>query len=152
MEPRSIVEAGRRFYGSWSATLEAAGIDPSVALIRPRRVKAGSKASPIAGGGSKPSPKPIWNAGTVVAAIRERHDLQKPLNAKAMIREDNPLYRAGRVYFKSWRDALSAAGLCPDQYRLVPRRTPKCARPPRKACRKPDLPCDTIQPRDTGIL
>ena len=33
MEPRSIVEAGRRFFGSWSATLEAAGLDPAVATV-----------------------------------------------------------------------------------------------------------------------
>ena len=39
MEPRSIVEAGRRFFGSWSATLEAAGLDPAVATVRPSPTK-----------------------------------------------------------------------------------------------------------------
>ena len=48
MEPRSIVEAGRRFYGSWPATLEAAGLDPSVALIRPRQAKPDTEATSIA--------------------------------------------------------------------------------------------------------
>ena len=39
MEPRSIVEAGRRFFGSWSATLEAAGLDPAVAAVSAESLK-----------------------------------------------------------------------------------------------------------------
>ncbi|MGD0094586.1 MAG: hypothetical protein ABSE73_32145 [Planctomycetota bacterium] len=33
--PRSLVEAGRRFFGSWAAAVEAAGLDPKAAAFAP---------------------------------------------------------------------------------------------------------------------
>ena len=60
MEPRSIVEAGRRFFGSWSATLEAAGLDPAVVTVRPSPTKATATAPSITGARRVPPLKLSW--------------------------------------------------------------------------------------------
>lgn len=152
MEPRSIVDAGRRLFGSWPATLEAAGLDLATALIRPRPTKPCAAASFIADRVSEPPLKPSWNPDTVVAAIRARLHQQKPLNAKTMLQEENSLYRAGRRYFKSWRNALLAAGLCPDKHRRIPRRPSKLSGIPRNESREPGTACDSIDSRETAVL
>ena len=144
IEPRSIVEAGRRFFGSWSATLETAGLDPAAAAVRPSPTTA-ARARSITGARRAPPLKRSWTSETVVAAIRARLLQQKPLNAVALQREEMPLYCAARRHFKNWRGALLAAGLCPDEHRLIPRRTPKISvsglTPPNEG-RKPEMPCD----------
>ena len=154
MEPRSIVEAGRRFFGSWSATLEAAGLDPAVVTVRPSPTKATATAPSITGARRVPPLKLSWTPAKVVEAIRARLLQQKPLNAVALQREELPLYSAARRHFNSWRGALLAAGLCPDKHRLVPRRPPKRGvsglMPPDES-RKPELPCDPIDPLPTAV-
>ena len=147
MEPRSIVEAGRRFFGSWSATLDAAGLDPAVLGRRPNPSKASETASPATGALRESPPRRSWTPENVVAAIRARLLQQKPLNAVTLQREEMPLYCAARRHFNNWRGALLAAGLCPDRHRLVPRRPPKLGASgltPRNESRKPEIPCDLI--------
>jgi len=147
MEPRSIVEAGRRFFGSWSATLEAAGLDPAVVTVRPSPARACASAPSVNGARRAPPPRLSWTPEKIVAAIRARHLQQKPLNAVALKREETPLYCAARRHFKNWRSALLAAGLCPDKHRLIPRRPPKPSvdglTPPNES-RKPEMPCDLV--------
>jgi hypothetical protein len=153
MEPRSIVEAGRRLFGSWSATLEAAGLDPAVATVRPNPTKATAAAPSITGARRGPALKLSWTPAKVVEAIRARLLQQKPLNAVALQREEMPLYRAARRHFNSWRGALLAAGLCPDQHRLVPRHPPKrgvSGLIPPDESRKPEMQCDPIDPLPTA--
>jgi hypothetical protein len=153
MEPRSIVEAGRRFFGSWSATLEAAGLDPSVAKVRPSPTNAPATALSITGARRAPPLKLSWTPAKVVEAIRARLLQQKPLNAVALQREEMPLYSAARRHFNSWRGALLAAGLCPDQHRLLPRHPPKrgvSGLIPPDESRKPEMPCDPIDPLPTA--
>lgn len=152
MEPHSIVEAGRRFFGSWLATLEAAGLDSSTALIRPRCAKPSAEASCITDSVNEPSRKPFWNPDSVITAIRTRLHKQKPLHAKALMQEEKSLYRAGRRYFKSWRNALLAAGLCPDKHRVFPRHLPKPGSPQNNESRKLGMPCDLIEPCETAVL
>jgi hypothetical protein len=147
MEPRSVVEAGRKFFGSWSATLEAAGLDPSVATVRPSLANAPANSLSITGARRAPPLKLSWTPEKVVVAIRARLLQQKPLNAVALQREEMPLYCAARRHFNSWRGALLAAGLCPDKHRVVPRRPPRRGvsglTPPEEG-RKPETPCDPI--------
>ncbi|MBN9519277.1 hypothetical protein J0H58_12265 [bacterium] len=149
MEPRSIVEAGRRFFGSWSATLEAAGLDPAVYTVRPRSTRARAGTPSVTGTRRAPPPRLSWTPENVVAAIRARHLQQKPLYAVAVQREETPLYCAARRLFKNWRSALLAAGFCPEKHRLIPRRPPKPSvgglMPPTES-RKPEAPCDPIDP------
>jgi hypothetical protein len=152
MEPRSIVEAGRRFFGSWSATLEAAGLDPAVARRRPSLSKASATAPPATGTVREPPLRLSWTPEKVVAAIRARLLQQKPLTAVALQREEMPLYCAARRHFNNWRSALLAAGLCPDKHRLIPRRPPKLSASgltPRNESRKPEMPCDPTDPLPT---
>ncbi len=147
IEPRAIVEAGRRFFGSWSATLAA--LDPAVVTVRPSPTQASASAPSVAGTRRAPLPRLSWTPEKVVAAIRARHLQQKPLNAVALQREEMPLYSAARRHFNSWRGALLAAGLCPDKQRLVPRPPPKRGlsglMPPDES-RRPEMPCDPIDP------
>jgi hypothetical protein len=153
MEPRSVVEAGRRFFGSWSATLEAAGLDPSVATVRPSPTNAPVTAPSITGARRAQPLKLSWTPDKVVAAIRARLLQQKPLNAVAIQREEMRLYCAARRHFKDWRSALLAAGLCTDEHRLIPRRPPKLSvsglTSPDES-RKPEMPCDPIDPPPTA--
>ena len=153
MEPRSIVEAGRRFFGSWAATLEAAGLDPAVATVWPSPAKATATSPSIPRPRRAPLPRRSWTPEMIVAAIRARLLQQKPLNAVALQREEPPLYCAARRHFGNWRGALLAAGLCPDNYRLIPRRPPKPVAsglmPPNES-RKPEPPCDPVDPLPTA--
>ena len=86
MEPRSIVEAGRRLFGSWSATLEAAGLDPAVATIRQRSTTHSETAPRLFGAPRVPSRNLSWTPEKIVAAILARLLQQKPLNAVAIQR------------------------------------------------------------------
>ncbi len=153
MEPRSIVEAGRRFFGSWSATLEAAGLDPAVATVRPSPTKVTAPAPSITGARRAPLLKLSWTPEKVVAAIQTRLLQQKPLNAVALQREEMPLYCAARRHFKNWRSALLAAGLCPDNHQRVSRRPPNLGvsgLTPSIESRKPERRCDPIDPLPTA--
>jgi hypothetical protein len=153
MDPRSIVEAGRRFFGSWSATLEAAGLDPAVAGRRPSPSKASATAPPATGTVRELPLRLSWTPEKVVAAIQTRLLQQKPLNAVALQREEMPLYCAARRHFKNWRSALLAAGLCPDNYQRVSRRPPNLGvsgLTPSIESRKPEMPCDPIDPHPTA--
>jgi hypothetical protein len=153
MEPRSVVEAGRRFFGSWSAALEAAGLDPAAATVRRGHTEAGAMAPSVTGARRAPQLKLSWTPEKVVAAIRARLLQQKPLNAVSLQREELPLYCAARRHFRNWRGALLAAGLCPDKHRLIPRRPTKPGlsglTPPNES-RKPGPPCDPVDPLQTA--
>jgi hypothetical protein len=118
--PRSLVEAGRRFFGSWSAALEIAGLDPKAVALRtsahPTRVPARAQAAttkPMRRSGQS------WTREAVIAAIQTRLQQQKPLNASALSRDDASLYLAAKRRFSNWRNALIAAGLSPDDHRGV---------------------------------
>jgi hypothetical protein len=120
MQPRSLVEAGRRFFGSWSAALEVAGLDPKAVALRTNahatRVPARAQVT-----GTEPTHRPAqsWTREAVIAAIQTRLRQQKPLNASALSRDDAALYLAARRRFSNWRNALIAAGLCPNDHRGV---------------------------------
>lgn len=149
MEPRSVVEAGRRFFGSWAATLEAAGLDPAAATARTKTATAAETSPPIPRTRRAPQPRRSWAHETIVAAIRARLLQQKPLNAVALQREEPPLYCAARRHFGNWRGALLAAGLRPDDHRLIPRRPPTPVAggltPPNES-RMPEPPRDPVDP------
>jgi hypothetical protein len=153
MEPRSIVKAGRRFFGTWSAALEAAGLDPAVAAVRRDPTEAAAMASSLAGTRRAPQLRLSWTPEKVVAAIRARLLQQKPLTAVSLQREELPLYCAARRQFKNWRGALLAAGLCPDKPRLIRRCPPKLVAsdltPPNES-RRPGAPCDPVDPLPTA--
>jgi hypothetical protein len=130
MQPRSLVAAGQRFFGSWSAALEVAGLDPKATTFRttapPTRAPARTPAT-----GTEPTHRPAqsWTREAVIAAIQTRLRQQKPMNASALYRDDAALYLAARRCFSNWRNALIAAGLSPDDHRRVARSKGRLATP-----------------------
>lgn len=93
--PVRLYEAGRRFFGTWQAAVEAAGFDYEKATGNYR-----------------------WTPARVIAAIRKLADKGGPLHA-SHVRERHPqLFNAAVKRFpRSWAKAIRAAGLDPDQHR-----------------------------------
>lgn len=124
IEPRSLVEAGHKFFGSWRAAVTAAGLDPRITEMPPRRRKRtrpDRARQPADLAAARPLP---WSAESVVDAIHARVQERLPVNAWAVSRDHSALYRAGIRHLKTWDDALRAAGLNPDEHR---RRRPLAA-------------------------
>lgn len=107
VQPPSLAAAAKRFFGSWRAALDAAGIQPPV---RPQ------PAAPSAGA-REPASHPRWTAQIVVDALLARLRDGKRMNALAVYSENSALYRAALRSFGNWRGALASAGLNPDEYR-----------------------------------
>jgi hypothetical protein len=101
VRPQSLVEAGTRVFNSWESALEAAGIDPGQASRRP----------PIRGSRAR------WSEEEILLAVRTRLRENKKMNAAAVEENDGPLYRLAKRRYGSWRGALLAAGLNPDDFR-----------------------------------
>ena len=147
MEPRSIVEAGRRFFGSWSATLEAAGLDPAVAE-RFGRIP------------QKPPRCTLHHRHPACTAAEAFLDSGKgrrghPVRGSFSRSRSMPWPFSGRSCpCTVRRDAISktgevpwlAAGLCPDKHRLVPRRPPKARRERSHAAERESQAGDALRP------
>jgi hypothetical protein len=126
VEPRSLVEAGQRFFGGWSAAVGAAGLDPTLTALTPRHGKRGRppKARAVR---SKPARKSYgrWNKERVIAALQARLREQKPMHSTAIARDDQRLHDAMRRHLRNWTEAMRAAGLDPALYRRGPKPPPR---------------------------
>jgi len=91
--------AGYKLFGSWDNAVEAAGLNPDDVRIN----------------------RQTWTKESVVAAVKERARRGLPLNAGALQVDDSSLGRIGGRLFGSWDKALAAAGLNPENVRLVRR-------------------------------
>ena len=98
MKPVSIRRAADRLFGSFEAAIKASGVMHRRNL--PFR----------------------WSQTAVIDAIRQRQQKGKPLNSKAVTQDNGGLYDAARQFCGNWNQALRAAGIDPDQVRLVRRR------------------------------
>jgi hypothetical protein len=120
IQPRSMVEAGRKFFGSWAAALETAGLDPKAIAVR-RIVPPSHTPVPDLATGAEPihrRGKP-WTKEAIIASIHARLRQQMPLNGNALYRDDTALYLAAKRRFGNWSNALLSAGLNPDDHRRV---------------------------------
>ncbi len=121
VEPRSLTAAGERFFGSWPAAVLAAGLDPAVTARQSKRqsvarVEVRSRSEIKSNRGHR---KQRWNKDRVIALLHLRLQASKRMNGTALAREDPSLYDAMRRYFGSWREAIRAAGLDPEAYRVT---------------------------------
>jgi len=129
VKPRSLAEAGARVFGSWPAALAAAGVDPEQASRRHGGVGSASDEGSATHQGKtaaraqvrrRRNPGTRWSEEEILQAIAARLREKKRMNAAAVDDDDGPLYRVAKRRYGSWRSALLAAGLNPDEV---------CARP-----------------------
>ncbi len=117
VEPRSLVEAAQRLYGSWAAAVTAAGLDPKVTVLPPRPNRRSRPARSAAPSIPLPhKPRQLWTKEMVIAAIQARLRSGQSMRPRALAREDSGLYGAARRHLKTWCNALHEAGLDPDEY------------------------------------
>lgn len=100
VRPRTLKSAAVREFGSWSAALAAAGLEPAH-FVR--------KMAPT----HKKGKKGGWSKERVRKAILQRHALGLSLCGNSVLRDDRSLFSAGRTWFKNWSRALAYAGFDP---------------------------------------
>ena len=123
VEPRSLLEAGQRFFGDWPAAVSTAGLDVALTVLPPSHNK--SPCPPKVHGKRGKfarTTRRFWNKERVIVALQKRLHEQKPMNAAAIVRDNQSLAHAMRRYLGSWAEAMRAAGLDPDAYRCGPNR------------------------------
>jgi hypothetical protein len=122
-QPRSLVEAGQKFFGGWAGAVQAAGLDSKAMAVQqsaPPR-EAAPRVS-VTDADLLHRPRQPWTKELVIAGIQSRMRLQKPMHGQAIVREDRSLYRAAKDRFTSWSEALRASGINPDEHRGGPGR------------------------------
>ena len=91
---RTFALAAKQAFGSWRKALVAAGI-----WSKGRGVCKTKK----------------WDAQKVIAHIQERHQQNKSLMRKDVLKEDASFVNAVRRYFKLWHTAIKAAGVVSEE-------------------------------------
>jgi len=118
IEPRSLVDAGQRFFGSWKAAVSAAGVDPRATELQPRRIKPSARATVRAATPKRPGrPPPVWTDERILQAIVDRVREGKRINSWAVSRDHPSLYRTARRHFGTWDNAIRVAGFDPLEHR-----------------------------------
>lgn len=99
-----LLAAGRRYFGTWSNAVEAAGV-------------------PCAGArsGNSRHGRGYWTRELIIEQIREEARLGHPLHAHAVQRRANRLVSAATYHFGSWAEALRHAGYDAENIRAVHR-------------------------------
>lgn len=126
-EPRALVDAAQKIFGTWGAAKKAAGVGSCSSGTAPASDVAEQHSAQVAGvlnGGHQPGdghvlphrPGERWTIQLVQASIRARLDRGQRLNASAVHDEDKALYRAATRRFGNWTNALIATGLNPDDF------------------------------------
>ena len=124
VKPRSLAEAAARVFGSWRAALATTGIDPEQASRRQCGVGSGSADGSRTHHGEtvararvrrRRNPGTRWSEEEILQAIAARMRENKRMNAAAVDEDDGPLYRVAKRRYGSWRSALLAVGLNPDE-------------------------------------
>ena len=150
VEPRSLVEAGQRFFGGWQAAVATAGLDPKVTDMPPRRRKASRRGRARTRIADAPEEfAQPWSKERVVELIRARVREHHRINAWAVSRDHPALYAAGRRHLNSWDEALLAAGFDPAEHR---RKRPPSSRtaPPSRAAARKSQGDDAVRPDRAG--
>lgn len=132
IQPHHLLVVAEKFFGSWESALEAAGVGPpptgeeSNAECSSADQPAGNVqegAQTVAPEKASHEERRPWTDEAVIQGIQGRLASQKPLNEAIIRVECSRLYGAARNRFGSWVNALTAAGLNPDDIRKGPKRT-----------------------------
>lgn len=107
-EDEALSGAGRRYFGSWNAALEAAGLDPE-AIRHPAIEK---------------RPAGFWSEERVLSALRTHAAQGHALAAHAMDALEPGLVPTAQRLFGSWQAAVQAAGYDYEAVRLTKAWTP----------------------------
>lgn len=111
VEPRSLVDAAQRFFGSWQAAVVAAGLDPQITKLPPKHPRPSQTSVSSARTATVHGVPPSWSRERVLAAIQQRAQQGQSLRARDVASQHARLYRAGVGLFKRWAHALRAAGI-----------------------------------------
>ena len=101
----TLLDAGRKFWGTWDRALESVGLDP----LRIRLAPLGHR---------------FPSAEEVVGLICKRKGAGLPLSSKLVQSQDSRLMNSARYRFGSWRSALIAAGIRPKDVYVGKRHAP----------------------------
>lgn len=107
-DDEKLAGAARRYFGTWQAAIEAAGLDYSK-ILRPRQ---------------SVNPRGTWSPQRVVEDILERVRNGKPMAAHLVQRDDPRLCAAAVYHLGSWEVSITRAGLDYVQIRLTEEWTP----------------------------
>ncbi len=139
VEPRSLVDAGQRFFGSWRAAVSAAGVDPRVTDLSPRRIKRPAGVTARAAIPKRPRrPPPVWTDERILQAIVDRVREGKRINSWAVSRDHASLYRTARRHYGTWDAAILAAGFDPMEHRRDRVRGPNTGTPEARKSQRND--------------
>lgn len=108
VRPRSLADAGARVFGSWRASLAAAGVDLKRQAMTTSDSVGGAPVQPVSVGrqlGHR------WSEQRVLQAILARLREHRKIDATSVHEDDSCLYWAAKGWYGSWRKALLAAGL-----------------------------------------
>lgn len=109
--PRSLVDAGKRVFGTWAAAKAAAGVSSAIeegrAIGGEEDLRLGAEVE-AAGPHKQRTP---WTSSQICTSIVARLHQGRRMNATAVYDENNELYHAAIRRYGSWSNALSAAGL-----------------------------------------
>ncbi len=89
---RPLYMAGCVYFGSWKASIEAAGLRYDDVCIKER-------------------PCPVWSQSKIIKLIRRKHSLKEQLNSNHIQTKEPKLYAATVKYFGGWSQAIAAAGI-----------------------------------------
>lgn len=98
---KPLMEAGRKYFGSWKEAVEAAGIDYTDVIDR--------------------HPRGYWNEERITGHIRKLHQKGEDLNSHHIQVSHKALYGAACKYCGSWGEAIEAAGFDYSEVRSVPK-------------------------------
>jgi len=105
-DDEALTGAARRWFGSWYAAVEAAGVDPEIYK-------------------RKYEQKMRWDRPTVLAEIKAYAEKGGDLSAGSVRKHYSRLYSAATIYFGSWKNALKELGIEYEDVRLTQEWTPE---------------------------
>ncbi|MCI0446919.1 hypothetical protein L0152_27420, partial [bacterium] len=101
LKEKGLMTAAKRYFGSWDAALQKAGLNPTDIRLASRKIS--------------------YQKEDIIRSLLERQEAGRPLNFASVYKDDLRLINASRRLFRSYSKALKAAGIDPDKARRTRR-------------------------------